>query len=158
MKSPSVLPRDTPRSRRLNPDPPCPLIVGVPASGTPGRTPILDTLLEICQSWDFSFLGSTRCCQKKCCTALHIENWESELWIEKQLSDGCPTIVQQLSYDCQMTVRWLSDDFPTTVLQLSDDCRTTVRRLSNNCPTTVWLLSDDCPPYTHLVYNVTQSE
>ena len=40
-----VPPRDTPRSRRLNPAPPYPLIVGDPASGTLGRTPGLDTLI-----------------------------------------------------------------------------------------------------------------
>ena len=38
-------PYGTPRPEKVNPDLPRPLDVGGPASGTPWRTPVLDTLL-----------------------------------------------------------------------------------------------------------------
>ena len=39
-------PYGTPRSKKVNPDLPRPLNVGAPASGTPRRTPVLDTLIS----------------------------------------------------------------------------------------------------------------
>ena len=48
-------PYGTPRSKKVDPDLPCPLDVGAPALGSPRQAPVLDTLFNIIahQSWYF---------------------------------------------------------------------------------------------------------